>query len=316
MGCVNAFLIRSPEAVLASYAQKRRGPTSRSTRSACRRSSSCSSAPPTGLAARRRSSKDTTCSPIRRRCLSALCAALRHRLRSGDARLAAGPARERRRLGAGLVRRGRALDRLCARRAPRPDSTTLPDSLEADRRGGAPALRAAGAPSSLRRPRAERLALTKSSAIEGRQGVRSTLDGPKGPSHQDSDAHARAALSRDQPRPGSMGSAGDSLVCARLYRRADRRLGADPPARRPTALWGGAARPSADSIDDLLVYCALGVVIGGRLGNVLFYDPGLLFRPSARDLRSLARRHGLPRRPDRRGARRRRCSRAATRRRC
>ncbi len=42
-------------------------------------------------------------------------------------------------------------------------------------------------------------------------------------------------------------------------------------------LWGGLKRPSADSIDDLLVYCALGVVIGGRLGNVLFYDPGYYF---------------------------------------
>ena len=37
--------------------------------------------------------------------------------------------------------------------------------------------------------------------------------------------------------------------------------------------WGGAKRPSRDSIDDLLVYCAFGVIIGGRLGNVLFYDP-------------------------------------------
>jgi len=37
--------------------------------------------------------------------------------------------------------------------------------------------------------------------------------------------------------------------------------------------WDGQARPSVDSIDDLLVFCALGVVIGGRLGNVLFYDP-------------------------------------------
>ena len=43
------------------------------------------------------------------------------------------------------------------------------------------------------------------------------------------------------------------------------------------SLWGGATRPSRDSIDDLLVYCALGVVIGGRLGNVLFYDPGYYF---------------------------------------
>jgi phosphatidylglycerol---prolipoprotein diacylglyceryl transferase len=37
--------------------------------------------------------------------------------------------------------------------------------------------------------------------------------------------------------------------------------------------WGGASRPTATSIDDLLVYCAFGVIIGGRLGNVLFYDP-------------------------------------------
>ena len=39
-------------------------------------------------------------------------------------------------------------------------------------------------------------------------------------------------------------------------------------------LWGGARHPSAQSLDDLLVYCALGVIIGGRLGNVLFYDFG------------------------------------------
>ena len=43
------------------------------------------------------------------------------------------------------------------------------------------------------------------------------------------------------------------------------------------SLWRGAPRPSRDSIDDLLVYCALGVVIGGRLGDVLFYDPGFYF---------------------------------------
>ena len=41
--------------------------------------------------------------------------------------------------------------------------------------------------------------------------------------------------------------------------------------------WGGAARPTVASIDDLLVYCALGVIIGGRLGNVLFYDPAYYF---------------------------------------
>ena len=38
--------------------------------------------------------------------------------------------------------------------------------------------------------------------------------------------------------------------------------------------WAGKPRPSAESVDDLLVYSALGAVIGGRLGNILFYDPG------------------------------------------
>src|SRR5277367_2933557 len=41
--------------------------------------------------------------------------------------------------------------------------------------------------------------------------------------------------------------------------------------------WDGKKRPSADTIDDLLVYCAFGVIIGGRLGNVLFYNPQYYF---------------------------------------
>jgi len=46
------------------------------------------------------------------------------------------------------------------------------------------------------------------------------------------------------------------------------------------SLWGGEKRPTPDSVDDLLVYCALGVIVGGRLGNVLFYDPSYyLARP-------------------------------------
>ena len=40
------------------------------------------------------------------------------------------------------------------------------------------------------------------------------------------------------------------------------------------ALWGAVKRPPVDSLDDLLVYAALGVVLGGRLGYVLFYNPG------------------------------------------
>ena len=46
---------------------------------------------------------------------------------------------------------------------------------------------------------------------------------------------------------------------------------------RDETLWQGSPHPSLESIDDLLVYCALGVIIGGRLGNVLFYDPGYYF---------------------------------------
>ena len=37
-------------------------------------------------------------------------------------------------------------------------------------------------------------------------------------------------------------------------------------------LWGTRARPPAEGLDDLLVYAALGIVLGGRLGYVLFYN--------------------------------------------
>jgi phosphatidylglycerol:prolipoprotein diacylglycerol transferase len=43
------------------------------------------------------------------------------------------------------------------------------------------------------------------------------------------------------------------------------------------SLWGATRRPTPASIDDLLVYCAVGVIVGGRLGNVLFYDPEFYF---------------------------------------
>jgi phosphatidylglycerol:prolipoprotein diacylglycerol transferase len=40
------------------------------------------------------------------------------------------------------------------------------------------------------------------------------------------------------------------------------------------ALWGPSqARPTREGVDDLLVNVALGVIIGGRLGHVLIYDP-------------------------------------------
>jgi phosphatidylglycerol:prolipoprotein diacylglycerol transferase len=37
--------------------------------------------------------------------------------------------------------------------------------------------------------------------------------------------------------------------------------------------WGGRPIPSVADIDDLLVYAALGVILGGRLGYVMFYNP-------------------------------------------
>lgn len=40
------------------------------------------------------------------------------------------------------------------------------------------------------------------------------------------------------------------------------------------SLWGGRARPDAASIDDLLLYCTFGVIVGGRVGDALFYDLG------------------------------------------
>ncbi|MCZ8259816.1 MAG: prolipoprotein diacylglyceryl transferase [Beijerinckiaceae bacterium] len=39
-------------------------------------------------------------------------------------------------------------------------------------------------------------------------------------------------------------------------------------------LWGAFRGPTPEELDDLLVFAALGVVIGGRLGFVLFYKPG------------------------------------------
>jgi phosphatidylglycerol---prolipoprotein diacylglyceryl transferase len=51
-------------------------------------------------------------------------------------------------------------------------------------------------------------------------------------------------------------------------------------ARRLAAnsrLWGELVAPKPLELDDFLVYAALGVVVGGRLGFVLFYKPGFYF---------------------------------------
>jgi phosphatidylglycerol:prolipoprotein diacylglycerol transferase len=37
-------------------------------------------------------------------------------------------------------------------------------------------------------------------------------------------------------------------------------------------LWAGRSRPKAEELDDMILFVALGVVLGGRIGFVLFYD--------------------------------------------
>jgi phosphatidylglycerol:prolipoprotein diacylglycerol transferase len=50
---------------------------------------------------------------------------------------------------------------------------------------------------------------------------------------------------------------------------------------RSPEFWGAGARPDGACIDDLLVYAALGVILGGRLGYVLFYNlPFFLSHPA------------------------------------
>jgi phosphatidylglycerol---prolipoprotein diacylglyceryl transferase len=43
---------------------------------------------------------------------------------------------------------------------------------------------------------------------------------------------------------------------------------------RQKTFWGGAVPLDPLDIDDLLIYAAMGVILGGRLGYVLFYNPG------------------------------------------
>jgi phosphatidylglycerol:prolipoprotein diacylglycerol transferase len=43
-------------------------------------------------------------------------------------------------------------------------------------------------------------------------------------------------------------------------------------AGRP-ALWGGKAPMTPNDVDDVIAWCAIGIVAGGRLGYVLFYNP-------------------------------------------
>ena len=50
--------------------------------------------------------------------------------------------------------------------------------------------------------------------------------------------------------------------------------GEGPALCRRPALWGGAPPMRPEQADDLLTWMILGVILGGRLGYVLFYQPG------------------------------------------
>ena len=139
--CRNAFLIREPAQVLASYAPQRAEVTLadigfvQQPELFDREADRLGRAPPVIEAA------DVLADP--RGTLARAVRGARHRLPRGDARLARRPARHRRRLGPRLVRGGGALHRL--RRAGRETAAPLTDDLREDRRPGAAALRSLGA---------------------------------------------------------------------------------------------------------------------------------------------------------------------------
>ena len=64
-------------------------------------------------------------------------------------------------------------------------------------------------------------------------------------------------------------------------------------------------------VEDLLFYGVLGVVIGGRLGYVLFYKPGYYAGNPLEVVRGVEGRHVVPRRHAGRARRRWRCSRGS-----
>jgi phosphatidylglycerol---prolipoprotein diacylglyceryl transferase len=61
-----------------------------------------------------------------------------------------------------------------------------------------------------------------------------------------------------------IGGLGFGWLYARLLVRNGKLWGQD--------LWGNVPRPNAGAIDDLVLYSALAIVIGGRLGQVIFYE--------------------------------------------
>ena len=88
------------------------------------------------------------------------------------------------------------------------------------------------------------------------------------------------------------------VVRARLHGRPAARLALCQAPAAPGPRCGPATRPpfTPDKADDLLLYMTVGVLVGGRLGYVLFYEPRYYLQQPAGDPRGLEGRHGVPRR--------------------
>ena len=65
---------------------------------------------------------------------------------------------------------------------------------------------------------------------------------------------------------------------------------------RNERLWGGPAPMTVADFDDFIVWVTLGIILGGRIGYVLFYNPALFRRASAGSLAAVEGRHVVPRR--------------------
>ena len=65
---------------------------------------------------------------------------------------------------------------------------------------------------------------------------------------------------------------------------------------RADRLWGGPAPMTATDFDDFIVWVTLGIILGGRIGYVLFYNPEYFAAHPLEVLRAVEGRHVVPRR--------------------
>ena len=92
---------------------------------------------------------------------------------------------------------------------------------------------------------------------------------------------------RSGPSPSTGTASPTSPAAARLALYA-------PACLERPRLWGGKSPFESAKVDDLLLYITAGVVLGGRLGFVLFYEPSYSSRKSAGHHRGMERRHVVP----------------------